>query len=394
MADSDKVEKPAKPVSSFENVENYLKSKYEIRTNVVSNKIEYRNIGETEYKNLNPDNLYIELQKGGYRFSQNNLAALLRSSFVETYDPIQEYFDALPVWDGKADHIAILCSHIHVKDQSRFNNHFRKMLVRSIACSLGKSFNKHAFVLIGGQNSGKTTFTRWLCPDRLSNYIAENISTDKDSLIALAENMFIVLDELATLQKAELNALKSFFTKDKIKVRRPYDRGTSEGVRRANFLGSTNKEEFLSDETGSVRWLCFEVENIVFDYSTLCNIDEIWSQAYALFKQDFKYQLTQSELVENEIRNSDFRQLSNESELIQKHFAPGSPEDYDVRLSATDIAKLLADGYKSFKLTNRQNIGKALTSLGFIKENVRDENYNHQPRKLYYIKYLAPFTTL
>ncbi|MBI4929439.1 MAG: PriCT-2 domain-containing protein [Bacteroidetes bacterium] len=307
--------------SKFFLVEKFISSRYEIRYNEVSNEVECKTKNETEYKALNENNLFRELQLNNIYFPQNNLLALLRSDFVSSYNPIKKYFDELPEWDNTTDHIKKLCSYITVKDQERFNRQFKKMLVRCIACALHGIFNKHAFILIGGQSSGKTTITRWLCPPKLKNYMAENISTDKDSLIALSENFFIVLDEIASLHKTEQTALKSVFTKDKIKIRRPFDRKPTVSIRRANFIGSTNKYEFLNDETGSVRWLSFVIEKIDFNYSQEINIDLVWAQAYTLFKSGFKYELTLDEVFENENSNSEHQQTSVEVDLIQKHFA-------------------------------------------------------------------------
>ena len=55
--------------------------------------------------------------------------------------------------------------------------------------------------------------------------------------------------------------------------------------RRANFIGSTNKDEFLTDETGSVRFVCIElIDKLNFSYKTEMKIDDVWRQAYSLYK--------------------------------------------------------------------------------------------------------------
>jgi predicted P-loop ATPase len=89
----------------------------------------------------------------------------------------------------------------------------------------------------------------------LRDYQVENISVDKDSLIALCQNFGVILDELSTLSKTEINAQKTLMSKSYIKVRHPYDRRPKMESRRASIWGSTKKAEFLVDETGSVRWL-------------------------------------------------------------------------------------------------------------------------------------------
>ena len=56
------------------------------------------------------------------------------------------------------------------------------------------NFNKQCFVLVGtgigadNQNIGKSTFTRFLCPPKLKQYYTEELSIDKDGIIALSEN--------------------------------------------------------------------------------------------------------------------------------------------------------------------------------------------------------------
>jgi hypothetical protein len=378
--------------SKFQIVKKYINDRYDLRYNVVANQIETKSKHEEKYTILNEDNLYVELQSDSVFVSQSNLSALMRSDFVPKYDPLREYFEKLPEWDGITDHIGNLCKYLNVKDQDRFEIQFRKMLIRSIACSLDGVFNKHAFILIGGQSSGKTTFTRWICPKNLAEYMAENINTDKDGLIALSENFIIVLDELATLHKSELNALKSYFTKDQIKVRRPFDKKATRSPRRANFLGSTNKVEFLTDETGSVRWICFQVERIDFNYSSDIDINDIWAHAHSLYKSGYNGQLTPDELKENETMNNNHQSLTSEIELIQKHFEAGSKESHDNFLTASELMIILNKEYPGLTKLNIIGIGKALAFLKFEKVNLRKNNSEY-PVKGYYVNIITQFNS-
>ncbi|MBB6107692.1 Virulence-associated protein E [Mucilaginibacter lappiensis] len=90
----------------------------------------------------------------------------------------------------------------------------------------------------------QTTFSRFLVPERLKKYFVENISVDKDSLIALSSNFIGILDELSTLSRFEINALKSVMSKLLVNVRHPYERRTKMTPRRISFFGSTNMTEF------------------------------------------------------------------------------------------------------------------------------------------------------
>lgn len=83
------------------------------------------------------------------------------------------------------------------------------------------------------------------------------------------------------------------------------------------------------DETGSVRWLCFEIEKIDWEYSKKININLVYAQAYHLVKTKFDCNLSLDEINENESRNQAFQILSEERQLIQKHFTHDI-SDYDL----------------------------------------------------------------
>src|SRR5690606_9452271 len=171
----------------------------------------------------------------------------------------------------------------------------------------------------------KTTWCRYLCPPSLTKYIAEDISSnDKDARILLCKNFLIVLDELAALSRKEINNLKSLFSKDQINDRLPYDSKNSIIQRVASFIGSTNMSTFLHDETGSVRWLCFVVESIDWDYKKKrFNIDLLWSIAYALSKaKSFIAEMTRVDIIENQRRNDKFQFLTAKRELLNQYFEP------------------------------------------------------------------------
>jgi predicted P-loop ATPase len=378
-----------KATNSFQQVENYLSENFNLRYNVVSHEVEYKKKIDPDYKILNESTIYRELKKGDFKISMADLNSLLASDFVEEYDPFIFYFNSLPLPENGIDYISKLASYVKTNDPIRFTHHLKKHLVRTIACAINpKFFNKHAFILVGyTQDSGKSTFCRFLCPPNLSNYITETFSTtDKDALIALSENLIINLDELATLDKQDINKLKSFFSKDNVKARHPFERKTKTTPRRASFMGSTNEQEFLSDETGSVRWLCFEVESINWNYSKDIDIDKVWSQAYQLYiNASFDYKLTREEIKENERSNQRFQKGSPEKDLVQKFFTQASENDYELFLTATEILQDISLNVGTIKL-NHNKIGKALVSLGYKRCSVRIPEKFDYPVYGYYVK--------
>ncbi len=373
-------------------IRRYLESRYQFRRNTVSNQIEMGPKGKSCFAEHNENDLIVELLTRGFTGVDKTLKALLKSSFVPEFDPFRHYFQNLPKWDGEKDYIKELARHVNtdLASRERFDHHFKKALVRTVACALGYGFNKQAFVLIGRQNDGKSSFIRFLCPPALSHYIKEDIQPDKEGRIALAQNLIINLDELASLSKVEINTLKKLFSVDKVKDRLVYGDRDVVMPRRASFWGSTNRSEFLTDETGSVRWLCFNVDGFVFDYREKVSIDKVYAQAYSLLKSDFQYQVTAEELRENDRINRNYQVSTNESNLIQKYFAPG--EETDEFMTATDIL-LELEGLTFGRLKlNNVNVGKALTFLGFVQKTRRQNGEENglngvkTPIKGYYLR--------
>ena len=72
-----------------------------------------------------------------------------------------------------------------------------------------------------------------------------------------------------------MNKLKAIISIAVVKERRPYAKNEIEAPRRCNFWGSTNKEEFLTDDTNT-RWLCFTIHDIDWEYATSIDIHKAW----------------------------------------------------------------------------------------------------------------------
>ena len=377
-------------VNMFIQVERFLNSHYDLRFNEVSNRIEEKKKDQEKWKDLNENNIFRFLMHNNISLSMAKLTALLRSDFIIVHNPFKEYFEQLTPYDKlkEPDYITNLCGYVYAKDQERFSLQLKKHLVRCVACAIDDSYyNKQAFIIVHEkQNSGKSTFCRWFCPPALEKYLGENVNlTNKDGEIALSEKFIINLDELAALSKYEINQLKSVMSRDKISVRRPFDRSTSDSPRRCSFWGSTNRNEFLFDETGSVRWLCFEIEMINWDYKKDIDINRLWAQASELYSSGFKYELTQEEIGQNEIANNIFFMSTPEEDLLMKTYFPGTHENHDSFMTTTDIVKILQEGCNNAIRISSVVLGRILQKKGFIKSTQRKGN--SIPVKGYFVKF-------
>jgi predicted P-loop ATPase len=360
-----KSDKPSNTI--YDKALEYILTKYILRFNSIALDYEITLKNKETWSILNLNSLLIELIKSGIDIPVSKLEILIKSDWIAFYNPVEEYFKNLKKWDEKTDYIKKLCSYVKTNDDEAYSYHLEKWFVRAVLCALMKDkINKHCIVLANGdQHSGKSTYLRSFIPNILSGFISEDIGIDKDSRIKICTNLIINLYELSLLGKTDINSLKAFFSKTTVNERLPYERKSQLLNRICSFVASSNLTDFLTDETGNVRWIVFDVKGrINFDYTKEINIDDVWSQAYflAFEKKNYNPELTLKDIEQNEVRNERYISLSIEQEMIVTYYDK-SESNSDFR-TATDIIKEL---YPLGLKINREKIGRALAGFKFTR---------------------------
>ncbi len=343
-------------------VQTWLGRRYAFRLNVVSGQPEYSELGSTVFETVNEDEIYRQLQISSMKYSLANVKSLMRSAFIGPYDPIADYFSSL-TWDG-LDHITRLAGHVTTEDYEFWEKQLRKSLVRSIACGLGTKENRIVMVLYGErQETGKSTFIRWLSPWGVGQYFTESPiigGNAKDTEIRFSENFIYNIEELAGLDRHDINKLKADISKSVIKERRAYGVYEVTRVRRCNFWASTNQREFLHDDENS-RWLVFNCRAIDWSYKTTVNIHQVWAQAYQLYKDGYNSDLDVEDRLSREYLNQDYRFTRPEEDLILRHFKPADSGSCKF-WTCVEIAMYLNSLSNSLRI-NHNNIGKTIRKI-------------------------------
>jgi len=375
----------------------FIRKRYDIKKNVVTQRTEYSLNGKKKkWEVLNSNTIFRAMQSTDIKFTFEKLKSLLRSDFVEEFNPFEDYFNNLPTWDG-IDHIDHLANHITTDKQDFWRIQFKKSLVRSIACAIGGRENRIVMTLVEStQNTGKTSFIRFLCPPDLSSYYTElPMDNGKDTELQLSENFIWNLEELAVLQNQEINKLKAIISRSTVKQRRAYAEFHESHPRRVNFWASTNRTDFLTDDQNT-RWLCFNVESINHDYNNAVtgiknvDINSVWAQAFALYNEGFNYNLTVEESTQRDINNKYFEMSSIEKNIIQSNFSPGGEDDEF--MTTTDILMKIIE-LTDNKLTSKINtvmIGRCMKQLQYTPAQMRIDGL---PVRGYWVKqkYDLPF---
>ena len=337
----------------IQRIQKFLFDKHEYRVNIVSNQLERKKKATSEWELVNMADIEFELFNANFKGFKDPLKALFGSRLIPKYDPFATYFEGLPKWDeSQPDYIDQLADFVETDDRLWWKWMFKKWLVRAVGQAVGKiPFNKQCLTLVGKQNDGKTTFLDFLIPDGLKCYAKKGFDFgSKEGKFSLIQNFFINLDELASFDKRELNnEFKSVLSESTVKFRLLFQNIETPFARRASFVASTNQFEFLTDETGNVRWLPFVVKGINHDaggqkeYAAVIEINRVWAQAQTLLNDPtFNCNMTPDEINRQELLNRRFLRTTNEMEVIGKYYKASVKGDSEaIFCQASDIEEYL-----------------------------------------------------
>ena len=310
----------------------------------------------------------------GVRVVRQDISAVVKSDFSPRYHPFEDYISSLQPWDGATDHIARLASSVTVKgDQEYFARCFKKWLVAFIAAIFDpEEVNHEILVFIGRQGSYKSTWFHYLLPPELRQYflpkLMSNSGITKDDLFKIAQSGLVCLEEIDNMKQRDLNQLKAITTMRTINERRSYGEFNEFHRHIASFCATGNNRFFLTDHTGNRRFLTFEVESIVPPQTYDYGYEGVYAQAYALWRQGFRYWFDEEENAEINRRNTEFEAPNKEWELINKYYRRPLQGEECKFLTATDILERINCSVK--ERLSIVKIGNALHDLGYERKRL------------------------
>lgn len=264
---------------------------------------------------------------------------------------------------------------------------FEKFLVRSIDNAVNDESlpNKQTLILKGTSNSRKTSFLRWLYRP-FEQYSTENVILNGKEIRtkkAMCQNIFILNDEFDKFSDKELREYKILSTEKEFKFKAYQGYLEKSHKRRANLLSATEKDKFLTDKGGSIRFFIIEITNTITDPISADLLDNtdlslaMWSQAFALWKDQqngfYDSQPTTEEILQLETLNKRYYTYKNLEDAILHLYprANNNENENTIELNASELLehikrnpnfpKDLISGKK------KESIGKFLSKNNYIK---------------------------
>ena len=359
-------------------IEAFLNDRIYLRRNVVTLRTEWREPSSYESdgtKNWQPmsdwklNTLWRKMTKEKPVIFDHMRKVINSDSFPD-YHPFRFYLERLPPWDHKNDYILEMSLSVNVKggaeEQMAFAAYLKKWLVAMVAGWIDEREVNHVILIfVGEQGIYKTTWFNYLLPPDLRNYFYTKTNAGrmtKDDLLVLAQYGLVCYEELDTMSSRELNQLKSAVTMTSVDERAPYAAFADHRKHIASFCGTGNNVQFLSDTTGTRRWLPFEVVSILSPRDNPFNYKGIYSQAYALYQEGFEYWFSPQEIRRLAQHNRQFETPKDEQELVDYYFSKPNGANAG-EFMPTAIAQQIVSALGTRVTTVA--LGRAFRKLGF-----------------------------
>jgi hypothetical protein len=137
-------------------------------------------------------------------------------------------------------------------------------------------------ILVGGQGVGKSTGVAAMVP--ANDFFTEVSFHEKEDDLArrMRGRLLGEIGELRGLHTKELESIKAFITRTHESWVPKYREFAVNFPRRIVFVGTTNKDEFLADETGNRRWLPVTVGQVDVEAIRADRL-QLWAEARELY---------------------------------------------------------------------------------------------------------------
>ena len=362
-------------------IELFLNDNYRFRRNVLNGKVELLTLPEGDGDKWHPltqealNSIILKaereqiMEKGS---PHAQIKMYVQSEEVPQFNPVQEFLNNLPQWDGK-NHVAAVFSRL--PGISSEQHGFLAIWLRAVVAHWLQMDTLHGNecvpTLIGSQGCGKTTFVRRLLPPQLRQYYLDhlNLSNKFDKEMALTNNLLVNLDELEAIRQSQQAALKQTLSKNVVNGRPIFGRVQADRPRFASFVATTNNPHPLRDPTGSRRYICLSIpDGQLIDNEGDIDYQQLYAQVlYELRELKAPYWFNNLEVQRIQQLNQNFMEEKDIAEILSACIRKPEEGESAKSMDCKQLLELVQKEYPLVENTRstKIHIGLAMKEFGY-----------------------------
>ncbi len=259
---------------------------------------------------------------------------------VTSYHPVRDYLEALE-WDQEP-RLDFWLDDLCGVDRTPYSMAVgRRWMISAIARIMDPGCKvDHALILEGPQGGKKSTLFAAL----FNPWFTDDVDTlgSKDSAMQIRGVWCVELSELDSMRRSDITTIKAFISRRVDRFRPPYGRALVEAPRTVVFAGSTNRDQYLADETGGRRFWCIRARTLDPKGAT-AQRDQLWAEALTAYRAGEAWWLEEEALVEAAQEQQELRYTEDSWEekidaaLSPFTWPPGDPITAGSVLSAIGV---------------------------------------------------------
>lgn len=197
------------------------------------------------------------------------------------FHPVRQYLDGL-AWDGTPRLEQWLQNHLGVPDSEYVRRVGKRWMVSAVARVFSPGCKADSVLILEGlQGAGKSTSMAVLGGEWFMD-TPFNLG-DKDGYQAIRGKWIVELGELDAFNKAESTRAKQFFSASVDTYRESYGRRVLDVPRQCVFVGTTNQDEYLKDDTGNRRYWPVTCTRVDIE-GLRASREQLWAEAVAAYR--------------------------------------------------------------------------------------------------------------
>ena len=280
-------------------------------------------------------------------------------------NPLTEWLNK-NVWDGVPRADEWLIRGCGAEDNELNREIGRRWLIQCVARAMNPGCKADCvLILVGPQGAKKSTTFRTLATQEYFCDTPMDIGSS-NAYMQIHRAWIYEVAELDSIRRARNSSTKAFLSAQEDTFRLPYARQTVTLQRHTVFCGTTNKAEFITDETGSRRYWPIQVGKMDLNW-TEKNREQLWAEAAVAYKNGEKWYLEQESQEVLDTQSSDFRQFDPWHEVIER-FISGN----GLNCSTTEIMErgLKLEKYQMTR-SSEMRVGDIMRQLGYERARRR-----------------------